>query len=306
MVNKFKKQKEKLERRELRGRLADDLAEDAVDEDEEEEESENENDMVEAPRVQVEPDGDTVKEIPPISRAVARTSMDMDEWGAPPPEKLAQTEPQSVALEELEEGIDDPVRMYLREIGKVRLLTAQDEKRLARAMEDGDYIHRLENRHFEERGRQPRSADVLVAVLRDLYDNRKTVDIVTRQMGLKKLPLSELIANPELRSVVDGEIDLEMAGHLITALKIEDLDANRLLVRMSIITHILTPELVSWAAEVTGSEKKLLPPPDELADGLTDREGRIKAGFQRLKDEGFRAEKRLTEANLRLVVSVAK
>src|SRR5687768_3547956 len=27
-------------------------------------------------------------------------------------------------------GIDDPVRMYLREIGKVQLLTAEDEKRL--------------------------------------------------------------------------------------------------------------------------------------------------------------------------------
>ena len=35
--------------------------------------------------------------------------------------------------------------MYLREIGKVSLLTADDEKRLARAMEDGDYIHRIEN-----------------------------------------------------------------------------------------------------------------------------------------------------------------
>ena len=308
MVNKFGKQKEKLERRELRGRLADDLSEDAVDdnEDEDEKEHENESDMVEAPRVQIEPDGDTVKEVPSISRAVPRTSMDMDEWGSPTPEKLAQTETPTVALEELEEGVDDPVRMYLREIGKVKLLTAQDEKRLARAMEDGDYIHRLENRHFEERGRQPRSADVLAAVLQDLYDNRKTVDVVTKQMGLKKLPLSELIVNPELRSMVDGEIDLEMLAHLVTTLKVEELDANRLLVRMSIITHILNPDLVSWAAVVAGSEKKLLPPPDELADGLADRESRIKAGFQRLKDEGFQAEKRLTEANLRLVVSVAK
>jgi len=33
-------------------------------------------------------------------------------------------------------GIDDPVRMYLREIGKVPLLTADDEKRLSRAIEE--------------------------------------------------------------------------------------------------------------------------------------------------------------------------
>ncbi len=34
--------------------------------------------------------------------------------------------------------VDDPVRMYLKEIGKVDLLTAQEEKELARRMEDGD------------------------------------------------------------------------------------------------------------------------------------------------------------------------
>ncbi len=34
--------------------------------------------------------------------------------------------------------VDDPVRMYLKEIGKVPLLTAQEEKELARRMEDGD------------------------------------------------------------------------------------------------------------------------------------------------------------------------
>ena len=32
--------------------------------------------------------------------------------------------------------IDDPVRMYLREIGRVKLLTAKDERRLARKIED--------------------------------------------------------------------------------------------------------------------------------------------------------------------------
>ena len=37
-------------------------------------------------------------------------------------------------------GIDDPVRMYLREIGKVPLLTAEDEKVLSRAIEEWEHI----------------------------------------------------------------------------------------------------------------------------------------------------------------------
>jgi RNA polymerase primary sigma factor len=42
-----------------------------------------------------------------------------------------------IVVADLESSLDDPVRMYLREIGRVPLLTAEEEVRLARRMERG-------------------------------------------------------------------------------------------------------------------------------------------------------------------------
>jgi RNA polymerase primary sigma factor len=57
----------------------------------------------------------------------------------------AEDEDEEVSTEELEKvldaegaAVDDPVRMYLREIGRVRLLRGTEEVELAQAMRDGD------------------------------------------------------------------------------------------------------------------------------------------------------------------------
>ncbi len=49
--------------------------------------------------------------------------------------------------------LDDPVRMYLREIGRVHLLTAKDERVLARKMEGGKHIFSLEKELRGDTGR---------------------------------------------------------------------------------------------------------------------------------------------------------
>jgi len=88
-------------------------------------------------------------------------------------------------------------------------------------------------------------------------------------------------------------------------------EADRSIVRLSIVSHILNPDLVRRVAEAMGGEDQIFP---QLADQRAFAERLLehnlnpylRAYFDRLVEEGRRAEKRLTEANLRLVVSVAK
>ena len=81
-------------------------------------------------------------------------------------EEEEEEEDASLALlAEESEGIDDPVRMYLREIGKVYLLTADDEKHLARQMEEGLHIEAIEQEYVTNYGHPPSAARVAVRLL---------------------------------------------------------------------------------------------------------------------------------------------
>jgi RNA polymerase primary sigma factor len=303
MVDHLKEDNETYKRRHARRtRLADDLLDDVADEADAEPDVADDDD-VEPVAIATAVDGDDEPGAAP--RVTAKGTLELEEWGEP--DKLDEAEPE-VSDAELEEGIDDPVRMYLREIGKVSLLTADDEKRLARSMEEGEYITALEEMHYEETGRNARAVDVLARMMKDLHSLRKPIEIIAKDLGINRLPPPELFADERFRKIVDGELDLDMVEKLRVGMKLDQEAAERVPVRVSIATHVPKPEFIGWALAVMDSPKKLADPANfpKLADKLNKREAEVKAHFNHLKEEGFKAEKRLTEANLRLVVSVAK
>ncbi len=257
--------------------------------------------------------------LPVRARAAARTTLDdvvepdvlpvaADDDEEEEPEKDIEA---SLPLED-QEGIDDPVRMYLREIGKVSLLSADDEKRLARQMEEGKHITRLQQSWQLSMGRPARSADVAYMLLMELSDLEPIMRSIMAYANMIDAGLAATIGDPVFRKIIDAEVDLEAAERVRQDHgypQDEQLLAEHAIVRLSIVSHILTPDQVRHVESTLGKGQTLLPPPDDLPQRISERREIVKQFddlLRRLHDEGQRAEKRLTEANLRLVVSVAK
>ncbi|MDR2796994.1 MAG: sigma-70 family RNA polymerase sigma factor, partial [Treponema sp.] len=63
-----------------------------------------------------------------------------DEEGEPEARKTSRGEKKRLVAMEKEASVDDPIRLYLREIGRENLLTAEQEVELSKQMENGENI----------------------------------------------------------------------------------------------------------------------------------------------------------------------
>ena len=290
-----------------------------------------------------------------------------DQWeDGPVAEKPADTLEEGPADAEIEEEseepdweaeaeslqvLDDPVRMYLREIGRVGLLAAKDERELARKLEGDKHLLALqkellgeeycqtlerelaeEKRRLDSGGRSDRveltplrSPDLLSkkireelnesgrnwelteALLRRLVNSTVLVDALCDYLELPRNPaLSQLINNQTLADAIDALLPEEMLASLSETLSLERDEVYKQVVALSLDRWILSPDTVDLLndatllqLDATFSEMGSLP---ELARF----EPLFRRRFNHIKAEGAKAQAHLTEANLRLVVSVAK
>ena len=73
--------------------------------------------------------------------------------------------PEPKPVDELELA-DDPVRFYLRQIGRVDLLTASEEKALARSKELKDYINAIRQEYLARWERPSSAVDVIKQLIK--------------------------------------------------------------------------------------------------------------------------------------------
>ena len=215
------------------------------------------------------------------------------------------------SVHEEAEGIDDPVRMYLREIGRVNLLTAEDERYLSRQMEEGNWIRDFEEEWRILNGRNPNAIEVTIFLLLQLESLLPEIAVIADEIGKSHLSLFDLTKDNDFRERVDQEMDPELREALIKRFQPGDEEydearAEERLVQVSVVTHIFDHRHVRHLLRAAGGLELLMPCPKDLDGKLEPISLRCERHIGVLKEDAYLSEKRLTEANLRLVVSVAK
>ena len=219
----------------------------------------------------------------------------------------AEEEPDWESSLEGTEVLDDPVRMYLREIGRVQLLTSKDERVLARKMEGGKHLFSLEGELRDGTGRPVPAWEVSLELLQRMVEAEPLVASLGGCLGLPgNLTLSQITDHQKLRSAIDVILDPELMAQVARDLKKEPEDLQKEVIHLSLDSWVLPTEIIDVLEDCTLSQLETKLDSRECHDKLPHMEPLFKAYFDRIKAEALRSQRHLTEANLRLVVSVAK
>ena len=244
----------------------------------------------------------------------AAPESEVEQWGVEKPEtseEEAEPEPPAEVEPELDgaEMIDDPVRMYLREIGRVTLLTAKDERVLARKIEGGKYLQKVERDLTGPDGRPPRAWVFVRLLLERLCVAEPDISALGEYLGLSgRLTLAQIVSHPKLRSLLDGELNEPVITSVSEAIPmLPPSIVVQVLISISVNSRLLPPEILDVIdGDLTLKELQKQMEEEEFNSSIESYEFLIRAHLERIKAEGRRAERHLAEANLRLVVSVAK
>jgi len=224
--------------------------------------------------------------------------------------------PQSAAELELEAQLeaigdqevgDDPVRLYLHEIGKVHLLTANDEKTLARKIEEGKRIDELKHQ-LRKGSRLPSATEIVLAMACEIGKATDLIGLLQEELALTVTDrfvasVSDIIN----RSNIDGVIDQQLVQNIAERMDKPFPEIEQAIINLSIDCALLPDEVLGAISGNTTLHSIIERVNDpSLIETVSEHEQQINARLMEIEAEAEKAKNHLTEANLRLVVSVAK
>ncbi len=207
-----------------------------------------------------------------------------------------------------DEPVRETIQLYLKEAGKVDLLSAEGERRLGMKMEAGNHLLEIEQEWFSLYGREPSPVEEITEVCRRLGACDKVLSFVEQQLEIPPgLPVAGRLRNPELRRVIDGPLSPEFIGNIAREFGTEEDTAKQEVLALSNGSRVLPWEVVRAFGEDAGSLKEFfnnVNSPDGR-QALVKRMEDIRQHFDGIHRRTVSARDHLIQANLRLVISVA-
>jgi RNA polymerase primary sigma factor len=215
-----------------------------------------------------------------------------------------------IALDQIDDhGVtDDPVRMYLHEIGRVALLTADEEKMLAKKMEAGKRIREIRENYIDANGVAPTPLRIVLNMLVDLGDAKDTFRLFQEELGLDaSVNFKKAITEPAILQNLVNEIDPSITQSIANKTGKTLGEVQQELINISLNIRLLPEEVLTALPENATLENiGELAHDQDFIDSVEMKESKLTNYLKTTELEAEKAEKHLTEANLRLVVSVAK
>ena len=205
-----------------------------------------------------------------------------------------------------QEVSDDPVRLYLHEIGRVDLLTASDERALARKIETARFLRGIKKDYEEKCGAPPSPVEIVSLVTAELQRAASVVSPLREELGLPHISdFAKSICDTALLDSIAGALDEQTVQKIASRLDSSVTETERLVRNLSVCCSSLPQEVLrdtSRKPRGNGSGDKQTRANTSVAEHERDI-----VSFMRDVDlESERASQHLVEANLRLVVSMAK
>ncbi len=203
--------------------------------------------------------------------------------------------------------IDDPVRMYLHEIGRVALLSAGEERVLAKQCEEGRRIGEIKKNWLEKQLRLPSAAEITLSIVTDLCQSAPVIDLIQKELGLKPdSTFSNALSDITFRDAIDGSLKPELIQSIAGKLEKPLPETERSIINLSVNMSLLPEQILDNIRDSHCQDIDKLTEDAAFIDAVQAYGHLLQIYFDNLEAKSEKARSHLIEANLRLVVSIAK
>ena len=183
---------------------------------------------------------------------------------------------------------DDPVRMHLREIGRVSLLKAADDRTLAHRIEAYKHVEVVGTELKESQGTTPRACMFVQQFLKSICESQELVHALSRYITLDgKRTLNSLVSDAKIREVLDRDLPEEMFNFIAEILNIEPDQAKADIRKLALNTRLLPKEILdNLRSEPTRAELESMADTQALKDSIEFHDNAIQGHVDHLKGAG--------------------